>query len=526
MSRKIITILSILSIFVVLSTSCTGAVGPAGATGPQGVSGEKGATGATGTAGDRGATGATGTAGATGPAGPTGAAGAIGPIGLTGTAGPSGVISNWVDYYNPAPPLEANEHITNWYQAAPREYISTITANNTERLWRLSGGNWSVVFTGPVDFIRANGSNVYAAKTGTKAGGFINVSTNNGTTFTQRIPVPAEAVGSLKDWCFSVTATTITYDDVDAVFKSTNNGTTWTKQSCPVGTITSQKTAGNGDAEVVGIDSSGKLRLARQLSGTTTWTVVDTPVPLSSNATFGTAATVSGYPLRNGCVVSASTKDGNSGIWTWFFDNPGWSRIDGGNAVNQGTALTTASSTAAIGNADEGRDTLYVLDGSSLVRLRGLMVQAERITIPSTVGTIVSQAARAFANTGDNTSTVNIPCLIDTDGDGKAEKVMVYRDGLNTSITGVAASGVTASSATVSWTPIPGATNYAIFVSKTKQTNYYTAKSDPGTSINYAPGATAAWVNGLNPGTTYYVSVWANAPVTSFYGSTNFTTGP
>lgn len=529
MFRKMIAILSVLTVLIVLLVGCTGTIGPAGVAGP---AGEKGSTGAIGPVGEKGATGANG---ATGPAGPTGAngaggqagvpgiAGAIGPVGLTGPAGASGVVSNWVDYYNPAPPLEANEHITNWYQAAPFPFLSTVTANNTERLWRFADSKWSIIFTGPVDYVRANGSTVYALKTGTKAGGFINVSTNNGTTFTQRIPVPPEAGGALKDWCVLVNATTILYADVDAIYKTTNNGTSWTKQSCPVGTITSMKRAGNSDINVVGVDSAGKVRMARQLVNTDTWAVIDTPIPLSSNATFGSGVMALGYPTRNGMIATAVTKDGNSGIWTWFFDNPGWVRIDGGNILSQGGYMSNGA--GAVGNTDEGNGNTYVVDGTtSIVRLKGLMTQADRITIPSSIGTIVFMGT-AFVDTGAAaSSTLNLPCGIDTDGDGKAEKVMVYRDSLNTAVTGVKANPVSGTSATISWTSNPGATNYAVFVSKTKQTNYYTAKSDLGIGINYNPGGTAAWVNGLSPTSVYYVTVWANAPVTSFYGSANFST--
>ena len=529
--RKFLPFFAVISLLVLLFTSCTGATGPAGAQGPAGPAGPAGAVGAVGPTGPAGSAGAIGATGANGPAGtpgatgPTGVAGAVGATGPAGPAGTNAVTSNWVDFFNPAPPLDANEYITCFQMLAPAYFLTTTNAT-TDRVWKFDGKVWSVIFTGPVDKINASGTNVYLLKTGSKAGSYINVSTDSGLTFA-KYPAPPDAIGSLQFWGFIATGTasaiTIRYADVNAVYKTTDKGVTWNKQSCPIGTIVSMKAAGNSDTNAVGIDSAGKVRLARQLANTDVWTVIDTPIPISSACTYANGLMALGYPARNGVLVSVSTVNGDSGLWEYFYDNPGWFRIDGGNAVNQGTA--SSNGTGAIGTAEEGNGITYVVDGTtSIVRIRGVMSQADRITIPSSIGTIVWMTT-SFVDTGAAASSVlNLPCGICTDGDGKAEKFMVYRDSLNQAVTGVKASFIAPSSLVVTWNALPMALDYKVFVSKSKQTNYYTAINDLGISINYTPGSTVAWVNGLSS-TDYYVTVWATSPVTSFYGSITFHAG-
>jgi len=114
---------------------------------------------------------------------------------------------------------------------------------------------------------------------------------------------------------------------------------------------------------------------------------------------------------------------------------------------------------------------------------------------------------------------------VDTDGDDKIEKILNYRDNMNVAVTGVTASFIPTSSAVVNWNAIPeapDAINYAVFVSLNKQTSYYTAVNDPGITIKYNSGDTMAWISGLSS-SSYYISVWAIYPVTSFYGFTKFT---
>jgi hypothetical protein len=125
--------------------------------------------------------------------------------------------------------------------------------------------------------------------------------------------------------------------------------------------------------------------------------------------------------------------------------------------------------------------------------------------------------------------------------------IWTYTDILNVSGSGVAASdlettacwfnpiisdcgvgGVGGSSGTITFNALPGATEYLVVVSDTPQTNFYTAT---GVEVSAVPGATTVSVDvtGLEPGTEYFVSVWASAPVSSFlFGGApvSFTTPP
>jgi hypothetical protein len=536
--HKILMMLATLSLVTILITGCTGAagpIGPQGLTGPQGPAGAIGPTGPAGAKGDTGATGSAGAKGDTGATGPAGAIGAIGPTGPkgdTGAAGPVGVssvISSWSEF-SPAPPLEANEHITFVARLAGltiHDVISTVfyvtTSRATDdRLWMYDGKTWAVVYTGAVDVVRNVGNTLFAYKTGTRND--IIVSTDAGLTWTGKYPAPPKATKADLWGVLFPDVNTVFWADVDRVFKTTDKGATWTEQSCPIGLITFKRNP-NGDFVAAGIDSSGVLRGGRLVSGSSTWEIVTTPVPLTSQALVGTSNFILGYNRTtiSGIQIAATTKGGDSGWWIWDYNNPGWYRIDGGNRVNQ--AINFSNAGASIGNADESNGVTYCMDENSLVRVRGNMRQADRITIPASFGTtkLVYMQTSYTEPGGPASGPVILTFNVCTDRDNKAEKIFFYRDSLNCAISGVTASFIAPSSLVVNWKPLEGATDYVVFVSRVKQTNYYTAMSDPGISINYTPGATAAWVNGLSYSANYFISVWAISPVTSFYGSTAFT---
>jgi hypothetical protein len=532
MFPKILAILSILCVVALLFGGCTivGPVGPKGDTGSVGPQGPAGTIGATGPAGPKGDTGSVGPQGPTGPQGPAGPIGAAGPKGDTGAVGPAGasaVITNWKELFNPAPPLAPGEHINNWQSAGTTgSYILCTNTGTTDRTWRFDGKTWSVVYTGPGDYCKNSGNIIYLFKTGAKGGDTFPVSIDGGLTWTEKYPTPPKAVGSLKSWGINVTTSTIYWVDVNAVYKTVDKGQNWAEEPCPVGQIWCIKRTANGDIEVAGIDNSGKVRVARQKVGQNTWQVVETPIPLSSPATYAEGVMQLGYPTRNGGLFTVRTKDGDSGVWICDWDNPFWIRIDGGNRVNQGIGIS--NNTGAVGNTDEGNGVTFVCDQDSVVRIRGYGNQADRIAIPSNLGVnsvILLSSTFTEPGVGGNLGAagpINLPIGVDTDGDGKIEKALVYLDTLNCAVTGVGASFIAQSSAVVNWTPLAGATNYAVFVSTTKQTNYYTAVNDPGIIIKYKPGDSVAWVSGLSS-SSYHITVWAIDPVTSFYGYTKIT---
>jgi hypothetical protein len=518
MFGKILTILCVICGITILFAGCT-------VVGPIGPKGDPGSIGPAGPSGPPGPTGSQGPVGSQGPQGPAGATGPAGPQGPAGPAGPSVLTYEWTDFFNPAPPLVPGEHINSWSGTGiSGSYLLCTNTGTTDRTWRFDGKAWSVVYTGAGDILRPVGTTILLLKSGSKGGDTFPVSSDGGLTWTTKYLAPSKTIAGLQTWCVTATSTTICWADVNVVYKTVDKGQTWSEEPCAIGTITSLMISpANGDLVAAGTDTSGKVRVAREKVGQSTWQVVDTPIPLSSSATSAQAVMQLGYPSRDGVIVTVITKNGNSGAWTSTWSNPAWTRIDGGNRVNQGIGISNGQTTA--GTVEEGFGITYICDQDSIVRIRGNGNQAERITIPSNLGvTSILWFAQTFVDAGTGAiSPINVNIGVDTDGDGKIEEILNYRDTLNGTLTGVTASFIAQSSAVVNWIPLTGATNYAVFVSTTKQTNYYTAVNDPGIIIKYNPGDTVAWISGLvSP--PYYVTVWAIHPLTSFYGSTRLTT--
>jgi hypothetical protein len=513
--RKILAGLTILTSLVF--TGCT-VVGPIGPKGAPGAVGPAGPSGVPGPAGAQGATGVQGPTGAMGPAGPTGV------IGPTGPAGPGVLKFTWTDFFNPAPPLAPDEHIYTWVSTANTGvYLLCTNTGTTDRIWRFDGKTWSVTYTGAGDFLKPNGTTIYFFKTGEKSGDTFSISTDDGVSWTPNYSAPPKAVDGLRSRKIYLTSSFIDWADTGIVYQTVDRGKTWLEQSCPVGQITSIKSAANGDLVVVGIDAAGKVHAARQKAGQSQWAILETPIPLSSPATYAEAVMQLSYPARDGVTVTVATVDGNSGVWTCGWSENSWTRIDSGNPVDQGKGISNNS--GAIGNTDEGNGVVFVCDQKSIVRIRGNCTQSDRITIPDSLGvkSIVSfQQTFIEPGIGANFGTagpVNINLVVCTDGDGKGEEVINYLDTMNCSVNTVKASYITQSSAVISWAAMTNATNYAVFVSTTKQTSYYYAVNDLGVVVKYNSGDTTAWVSGLSTG-NYFVTVWAIGPLTSFYGYT------
>jgi hypothetical protein len=114
--------------------------------------------------------------------------------------------------------------------------------------------------------------------------------------------------------------------------------------------------------------------------------------------------------------------------------------------------------------------------------------------------------------------------LVCTDGDTKAEEVLIYRDALNCAVSGLAISNLLPSQTSVGWAPMDTASKYLFVVSTKKQSNFYSAKSDPGLIVSHRANETTAYAGNLLPNTTYYASVWAINQASSFMGGLTFTT--
>ena len=523
MARKILAVIATFSLVAMLSSGCM--------QGNQGLRGFPGEIGPTGSAGPQGSTGPQG---ATGIQGPAGVPGATGPAGPQGPIGPTGTVEaafNWTDFFPVSPPLLDGEHINSWSgTGVSGSYLLCTNTGTNDRVLRFDGIKWSPVHTTPGDETLVGSSAVYLFKTGSKAGDTFAVSLDNGKTWTDGYPTPPGANGGLQYSAVNVSGTTIVWADINTIYKSSDKGQNWSAEPCPIGTITSLARASNGDAAAVGIDSSGKVHAARQKSGETVWQVISSVVPFASTATYATCTMALKYPDRDAVIVTGATKSGNSGVFTCDWSGSTWTRLDmqtiSNCKVDKAIGISTNGQTSV--TVEEGSGIIYVCCPDSIMRFRGFNNPPEKITIPSNWGvSAILWFAPTFTDAGPGSiSPINVNIGVDTDGDGKIEKILNYPDLENSQVQGVTASYLpnSTSSAVVSWNILSTASNapffnYAIFVNTTKQTNYFTAVNSPGITIKYNKGDTIAWISGLSA-PSYYVTVWAIYPVTSFYGAT------
>jgi hypothetical protein len=106
--------------------------------------------------------------------------------------------------------------------------------------------------------------------------------------------------------------------------------------------------------------------------------------------------------------------------------------------------------------------------------------------------------------------------------------IRTYTDTLAVNGSGVAVSAVTAAGATVTWNALANATAYLVVVNPVAQANFFTAVNGAGVAVAINNATQTATVTGLAANTTYTVSVWASAPVSSFIfsGTGSFATLP
>jgi trimeric autotransporter adhesin len=268
------------------------------------------------------------------------------------------------------------------------------------------------------------------------------------------------------------------------VFKSTDNGVTWKGLVDPNGTT---------DA-TLGISAGGAF--------------VD---PAADYATTGNIFVT----LNAGGVYRYSVLNTVSGAYG--VAALGWLRVDGAvydanGAVIAGTGEVVAA--GGPGSTAEGSGMVYATDSSSATqgvsRIRGLSTQAE--ALPGTVVFTGLWASSALAGnvqlwTIDNTSTV--------------KALWTYVDTLNVAGGAVVSTPTGVTTATVTFPALANATDYVVLVSASKINSLYgttgaLATSGTGITVTHAAGALTASVSGLASGATYYASVWATAPVSSF----------
>jgi hypothetical protein len=317
------------------------------------------------------------------------------------------------------------------------------------------------------------------------------------------------------------------------------------------GAVTEISVASNGNLLAVVTDPAATYVFKSTDAGAT-WKGLTAPNATSSDASLG--ASVNGVvgafvdpaadyattgnifvTLNAGGVYRYSVLNTVSGAYGAAVN--GWLRVDGAVYDANGAVVTGAGqfvTAGGPGSSDEGSGMVYATDSSSATqgvsRIRGLSTQAEALP-----GTVVFTGLWASSNVVGNVQLWTI------DNAGKA--LWTYVDTLNVAGGTVTVTPTSTTTATVSFPALANATDYVVLVSPTKILSLYgptgaLATSAANITVTHAAGALTATVSGnlvsgvpmgITSGNTYYVSVWAIAPVSSFIfggatGPVSFTT--
>ncbi|MGI2335938.1 MAG: beta strand repeat-containing protein [Dehalogenimonas sp.] len=400
-------------------------------------------------------------------------------------------------------------------------YARTVTANT---LWRYFGGVWERIGTGlnatDMVFISPNyatDKTVMIANMG--SANAIRVSANNGNSFAAMLSAPGSFVGAadVVTSVFVVNNSTVIVGSANGVITTNTSPFFWTEASVfGAGyNVTDIQAASTGDLLAAATNGTA-TKVAKSTDNGTTWTVLKTDGTgiIGDGAAKAFVAAADDYATTGNVFVAVDAA---------LYRYPVAKTV---SATNWQTVTTTGSTpstglvtAAGAGNTDEGNGVVYVSATDTTVdRVRGKMNASDALAAAS------SNVAQLFV-TAD--AAGNKLWALGADG-----KIYNYVDTMAKGISGVAASDIvsttsiflgivtTTNTATISWDAMPNATGYSYAVNTTKQTNLYTG------AITGTTGATVttADLTGLAADTTYFVSVWANAPVSSFMGTSSFTT--
>ncbi|MBA7467852.1 hypothetical protein ES707_03074 [subsurface metagenome] len=323
-------------------------------------------------------------------------------------------------------------------------------------------------------------------------------------------------------------------NNINTVYTTTTNGGFWFTRVCNVGgPVTSMaRDAGTGDLLAGGVTGAGAAMVARSQNQGISWAVIAAAVPLgvdvvdvagdvATNVIVTFSNNYGGTIFATGTITTDGVGNDTANVYRYDYNAtvPAWAQVDGGGApadITNGTGLVAGPATTAV----SGAEMVYASDavaGEGVTRVRQPRTVAEQMAdAASTFGSFAG-----LSNTNNLWAGSNTLYAIDTVG----WRVRTYTDTLNVSGTGVAVSAITTTTATVGWTALANATNYLVVVNTTAQTNFYTAGNSGtallgpwvnGNNANVPVVGTTAALTGLVPGVAYNVSVWANAPVSSY----------
>jgi len=412
-------------------------------------------------------------------------------------------------------------------------YATTHDGADNYSVWRNTTAGWERILSYSLlagapdfDFISTvpDNSALFVADVGT---GGVFRSLDKGQTWRQQLSL--NPAGAFTAWLV-VSANTQLIAQGGNIYQTTTNGVVWFTRvvSATITSLTDVKVASNGDYLVAGTDG-GSIWLGRSTDGGLTWSAFDT----NKTGTAGYVTAATDYATSNNVFFT-----GNAGsIWRGAFaSTTTWKQVDGTptGALASGITTDTVANGNAIlaaaggpGNSSEGTGMVYVTDNTAATgvdRVRGSALYAE----------LLAKSTISFSGLWMGSNSVGSVALYTIGSDAK---IYTYTDTMNKAGTGVAISAVTAHSAIISWAAMANATSYFVAVSPIAPITsaYALASAFDLTEEGYIVTAnTSISTNQLNTifaldsVTTYYVSVWAVAPVSSFMfgGTASFTTNP
>jgi len=383
----------------------------------------------------------------------------------------------------------------------------------------------------------------------TQAAAGVKVSTNNANKFTAMTTAPGSIVGGINPVysLYLINATTAVVGDNDGtiVTNQTSTGVTsayWWNEvlQTPFGagyTVNQIVNAGGSNLLAVAVSAAGTtVKVAKSADNGLTWTVLTATITVTAGPAF--IAPADDYATTGALYVA-----GTPGVWMYPSATSTFVRVDNGTAsVASGVtadAVPVAAGLVAVSAANtsaEGTGVIYATDGTAtannVARIRGHQTVSEKL-VPAI---IAADTFRGIWAGPVAAGSIQLWTLDDT-----ATAIWNYVDTLAVQGTGVTVSNVStnsgglfgiigaSTSATVTWTALTNATGYVVFVNSVPQTKLYTAANDLlGATIAGVPApvvvataGTTALVSNMAPGVTYNVSIWANAPVSSFmFGAT------
>ena len=308
-------------------------------------------------------------------------------------------------------------------------------------------------------------------------------------------------------------AVTVISGGVNNTYTSLSNGF-WTTSAVALGNVTSMAVSSTTASTIVAGGTLG--RYAISTNNGTTW-----GTPSSAIAAFN------GFSMRVAFENGSATN-----VYSIAMGAPGayrnTTRVDINAAVldSNAASVIVAGSGIGVGIANgTGNTVAYAQDSSDsnvsrITNASGSTYNAGSIAPPSGATSPVGMWVQAAAS-GNTLYTIF---------NASTPSIRMYTDTLALPSTGVTAPAATvlANSAVVTWTALTGATSYQASIVAGASTaalkNPYTSNALPGTAIVASTAPLTNTFTGLTPNTTYTVSVWAVAPLVSYYSSVTFTT--